>query len=512
MIRKIGTGAGALLTAVLAVLLTLGLSAGCEGELATGDEAQAGPTPRYIPGDCEGPLPGGLAVECGTVRVPERRGNPTSPEIAVQVARIRPRDAAGEVVPVAYLAGPAGASGVASALYYAGWTPDASLRALLARRTIVAIDLRGTGGSSPSLRCPGVRVAALPGTAAGIDPDTAAALSECRARLSAARVAPSAYGTAAAADDVEAVRRALGGAPWDLVGSGYGARVALEVIRRHPAGVRAAVLDSVLPPEVDLLGEEGPAAARALAAMAARCAGDPTCRAAHPDPLGALDALIERLDGAPVEVGTHGGAVVLTGAALARAVLAQLAEPGAAARLPERLAEAGAGDYGFFAAVLGAPRGEGSLGAHLSVMCAEALPASSRAAIEARAATVPGAASRTLVSRFYPLVCPLWAVPDAPAALRDPVQGSLPLLLLAGSHDPLVPPGWARRVAAGFPGARVVELADQGHALLRVRCPAEIAAAFLADPTKEPTKDPAGDPAGGAGACAPALQPAASSR
>jgi pimeloyl-ACP methyl ester carboxylesterase len=112
--------------------------------------------------------------------------------------------------------------------------------------------------------------------------------------------------------------------------------------------------------------------------------------------------------------------------------------------------------------------------------------ASSRGAIEARAATLPAPVRRALTSRFYPLVCPLWAVPEAPAALREPARGGLPLLLLSGAHDPISSPEWARRVAGGFPGARVLEIADQGHGLLRAPCPAEIAAGFLADPGRPP--------------------------
>jgi pimeloyl-ACP methyl ester carboxylesterase len=468
---------------------------GCEGDLRV--EEPPPMIPRFFPGSCEASLPAGISVECGTVRVPERRGDPASPEIAVRLAVIRARDGSPDAPRAAYLAGPAGSSGVASAIYYAGWTPDASLRALLATRTLVAIDLRGTGGSSPSLRCEGVRVAALPGSADRVDPDTEQAVAACRARLSDGRVSPAAYGTAAAAEDVEAIRLMLGGQRWDLVGSGYGARVALEVMRRYPAGVRAAVLDSVIPPDVDQLAEEAPAAARALEVMATRCGRDPTCQAAYPDPLGALAAVIGRLTAEPVEIASHGGPVVLTGAAFARAVLAQLQEPGGASRLPERLYQAQAGEYGFFAAVLAAPRAEGSLGAHLSVMCGEALRATSRASIEARAAPLPLAARAALASRFYPLICPIWAVPQAPAVLREAVRGSVPLLLLSGSHDPLSPPAWSRQVAAGFAAARAVELADQGHALLRAPCPAAMAAGFLEDPAGPVPADCAALPAAG---------------
>jgi pimeloyl-ACP methyl ester carboxylesterase len=450
----------------------------CEGDLEPAPPAP----PAFAPADCPTMAPPGIEVECGTVRVPERPGHPAEVSLAVALIRARGAPPPGQLA--AFLAGPPGASGIAYAFYYAGWSLDASLRALLARRTLVAIDLRGTGGSRPDLRCPGLRVAALPETTTALDPGTAAGLDECRARLGG--IPLETYGTAQAAGDVEAVRLALGGARWDLIGIDYGARVALEVIRRHTGGVRAAVLDSAVPPDADLLAEEGPNAAHALERLAARCAASPDCQNSHPDPLGVLAGLITRLDAAPVEVSTHGGSVRLTGAALSRAVLQELQEPGGASRLPARLAEADAGSYGYFAAVLGAPRGEGSLGLHLSVMCSEALPRSSRAAIESWPATLSPVLRPALAARFYALACPLWPIPAAAATLALPVRGPTPVMVLAGGHDPLTAPGWPAAVAAGFSTGGIVPFSDMGHGLLRSPCPAAVAATFLEDPTRTP--------------------------
>ena len=458
------------------------LTLACEGELSREREPAPPAPPAFTPAGCPSMPPPGIDVECGTVRVPERPGHPA--EISLAVALIRARGAPPPKQLAAFLTGPPGASGIAYAFYYAGWSLDASLRALLARRTLVAIDPRGTGGSRPDLRCPGLGVAALPETTTALDPGTAAALDECRARLGG--VALEAYGTAHAAGDVESVRLALGASRWDLIGVDYGARVALEVIRRHAGGVRAAVLDSAAPPDADLLAEEGSNAARALERLAARCAATLPCQVTHPDPLGVLAGLVTRLDATPVEVSTHGGSVVLTGAALLRAVLQELQEPGGAARLPARLAEADAGSYGYFAAVLGAPRGEGSLGLHLSVVCSEALPRSSRAAIETWPANLPPVLRPALTARFYALACPHWPVPAAPAALALPVRAPTPVMLLAGGHDPLTAPDWPAAVAAGFSTGGIVPFADMGHALLRSRCPATLAATFLEDPTRAP--------------------------
>ena len=52
------------------------------------------------------------------------------------------------------------------------------------------------------------------------------------------------YTSAEAADDIEDLRVALGYSQLNLYALSYGTRLALTVARRHPASVRAMVLDS----------------------------------------------------------------------------------------------------------------------------------------------------------------------------------------------------------------------------------------------------------------------------
>ena len=137
-------------------------------------------------------------------------------------------------------------------------------------------------------------------------------------------MAPPAYGTEAAADDVEAVRQALQLGSYDLVGSAHGARVALEVMRRHPQAVRAVVLDSLTPPDVDALAEEGPSLERALARAFGECAAIPDCQTRYPDPAAALAEVVARLQADPVEASSHGGSVTLDGRTFVQAVASLL--------------------------------------------------------------------------------------------------------------------------------------------------------------------------------------------
>ena len=56
----------------------------------------------------------------------------------------------------------------------------------------------------------------------------------------------SAFDTRSAALDLRAIRKALDLPQWNLMGTSYGGRLALDAMRVDPEGVRAAVLNSPL--------------------------------------------------------------------------------------------------------------------------------------------------------------------------------------------------------------------------------------------------------------------------
>src|SRR5436190_437555 len=87
------------------------------------------------------------------------------------------------------------------------------------------------------------------------------ALAAPAAATCAARLGPAAhlYTTAAFADDLDAVRAALGLRKVSLYGVSYGTYAALAYARRHPGGVEQLILDSVLDQQLadDRFGLEG---------------------------------------------------------------------------------------------------------------------------------------------------------------------------------------------------------------------------------------------------------------
>ena len=105
--------------------------------------------------------------------------------------------------------------------------------------TLVAFDNRGTGQSGV-LRCPG-----LQGVTVATAEQEAAHARDCADQIGPARVF---YATRDHAEDIEAVRRALGLGRIGLYGVSYGTKLAMAYALAHPEGVERLLLDSVVVP------------------------------------------------------------------------------------------------------------------------------------------------------------------------------------------------------------------------------------------------------------------------
>src|SRR4051812_49295250 len=184
-------------------------------------------------------LPG---ARCGTVTVPLDRANPSAGTIDIAYALVphtdTSRPALGTIAPNP---GGPGDSTIANAGLY-----TTALAPLRTRRDLLLIDPRGTGRSG-ALSCPSV---------AAHDPLT---LDQTLiGTLCAQALGPRAslYGTAAAADDIDAVRTALGVDKLDLWGDSYGTFLMPVYAARHPTHVRSIVLDGAFPIASDRWGRD----------------------------------------------------------------------------------------------------------------------------------------------------------------------------------------------------------------------------------------------------------------
>lgn len=434
-------------------------------------------------------------VECGVLTVPERRDGRSERVVRVAVSVLRQRGLDPAPDPILLLPGPAWHGHLAAT---EAWL-DSGLRQ---RRDLILVDPRGTGFSEPSLDCPDIRQLQDELRAVELPPEEiarrfTAAGASCRDRLIAAGADLSAYDHAAAAADLEDLRRALGIAEWNVYGIGHGTRLALTLLRDHPEAVRSAVLDSVVPPQVDEF-RLADRIAVSMATISAGCAAEPACREAFVDLEGDVARLVENLNAEPIVVEIPhpitgaptkqllNGDLVGAGFLQAQAVTDLIPVlPLTARELLRRNEEivavlaggivAGPGEIGPF-----------NQGAAYSVRCRDeaAFADPEQALRDSEALPWLSGLFRRASEQA---VCADWPIGEPDPLEREPVHSNVPALLLAGEYDSLTPPAWSRAAAASLSRSTLVEFQRVGHAPSRhLPCAIEIRDAFIAEPGRTP--------------------------
>ena len=204
----------------------------------------------------EAPVTATAPAVCGTLEVPEDRSNPSGRMIGLRVAVIPAEADTPEPDAFFALAGGPGRAGTA----FFGWLPGL-FADVHASRDIVLVDQRGTGGSNALVLPPMPDTTGL--SQAEVDAHLQTWSDDWQASIEAD---PRQYTSSVAADDLDAVREALGYDLIDLYGPSYGATLAQYYIRQHPDHVRVAIMDGGTPLDVHgtrAHGRQQPGGARA---------------------------------------------------------------------------------------------------------------------------------------------------------------------------------------------------------------------------------------------------------
>jgi len=345
--------------------------------------------------------------------------------------------------------------------------------------TLVAYDDRGTG-SSGLISCPGLQAAP---TTAPTDQQTQLA-ADC-----AQTIGPTSqfYSTADHAEDLDAVRQAIGADTIALFGVSYGTKLALAYALAHPDKVNRILLDSVVPSDLP-----DPYAADVLHEMpntlSAYCPGT-TCRAATPSFSADVVALANRIEDKPMSAkvlqpnGTL-KTVTINGETLLSTIIEADLDPGLAAQLPAAI----------HAARLGSTRPLGrvfDLTSRTSSLAAEDLSFGLYAATTCDDGRFPWAVDTPLDQRPAALQAAVAALPagtlgpfgpwaarlgtaqfclDWPGAGGRPLGAGplpdVPMLALSGGLDLRTPTAGANAVAALFPQGHVLVVPGVGHSVL----------------------------------------------
>ncbi len=393
----------------------------------------------------------GLPARCGTLAVPESRTVSYGRSIALHFVAVEPRRRP-ERDPVFAIAGGPGQSSIDA--YRGGFAANGFLRAANRERAVVLLDQRGAGASSP-LRCDLVSDRAM--MFADLFPT--ATVARCRSALAASHDL-NAYGTDAATDDLDALRKSLGYGKIVLYGGSYGTDVALVYLRRHGASAAAAVLEGVAPPQLLLPLPFPQGAQRAFDDLAASCHNESACNRKFPHFAREFESMLGRArsGGIPVEGGTISFQV------LADAMRHAMYDEYTASYLPLIVHRWAAGDSAPLAKTVtflaNGITGSLAMGMNLSITCAESMPF-----IDERTAAAAAAGTFMGTSRYdaQRAACAIWNVRPAPETFLRPIESSVPVLMIGGAADPATPPQFGARTLAGLPNGRQILVPHGGH-------------------------------------------------
>lgn len=363
---------------------------------------------------------------------------------------------------------------------------------------LVVYDQRGVGLSQPALDCPELQrlrreLLPLPLPTEEAYRRVRDATRACHDRIKAAGMDLRRFTTALNAGDAADLMLAMGLDRWDLYGVSYGTRVALEMMRRVPQHLRAVVLDSPYPPEVNAELADAWLLQRAFELYERICelAGD--CSETPAQLREMLEQAFARVERESIKLSVRDPgtgrdiAVVYDHEDLAWLLFEAMYQWDAIPTLPESVRALTDGRLDVHMRSLIQDSIDTLLDDAISdavassVDCHDGGPVDLREA-ERQLRLYPRAADIKRLDWQYH-ACRYWDSGESPAAFRAPVVSDVPTLLLAGEYDPVTPPEWAELAARHLSAARVFVFPAVGHGVLDSHvCAADLVRAFLEDP------------------------------
>ncbi len=421
-----------------------------------GDAGQLTLMPYIVKTDLFGPESERFrfAAELGRLLVPENRSKSDSELIELSFIRIKSRSPS-LAPPLVVLAGGPGVPGSEWARFNA-FTPW--FEELGSFCDVILLDQRGTGLSNPRLDC--LQRWMLPLDQPG-DRETFLRIADERCREAAVfwreqGIDLAGYNTLESADDIDAVRQALGLERINLYGASYGSHLALATLRRHGEHVERAILALVEGPDQTIKLPKN--AQRQLLLLSQLVNEDVRLQQAIPDLIALMGLVMSRLEEQPIESSVFDKATgehtrVVMGKFDLQLVTARgLGDQSFLRQLPKRYYAMSRGDYSWLAEEVLKLRTD-----WIGNAMAYCMDSASGVSVE-RMAQIQHEASASLLGDVmdlpFPYIASAWGIPDLGAQFRSPVVSDVPALFVSGSLDGRTPSSNLEEILPGFPGGR----------------------------------------------------------
>lgn len=485
---------GKSLSRTILLIVLISLLAGCKKADPNAAIYEAlGYTPTFKTADCQFDVPAGYDVVCGYVTVPEDRSQPKGATLRLHTAIFKSTSPDPAPDPVVHLYGGPGGSLLDSAAFYL----DAGGDDILKSRDYILFSQRGTRYAEPFLDCPGSTELAWEVAEKGLnyaerEARNVAFILACQKDLQAQGINLTAYNTIENAADVNDLRLALGYKQINLYGVSYGARLALTVLRDHPAAVRSAIIDSGYTMHVDINAEVALSAACAFDLIFTSCAADPACQSTYPDLETTFYRVVDMLNDNPVRVALSRGTVFIDGDNMMDLIFSSLYTiygKDGVTQIPEMLTIADQDNLSDLAPAFEIMFAEDNFseGMYYSIFCREEVSSDTQEVASALAADLPEQIRAHYMSPALPAICEMWEVGKEEASEKEPVVSDIPVLVLTGQYDPITPPAYNKTIAETLSNSFFYEIPGIGHGAMRgSACALDIGLQFLENPTTEP--------------------------
>lgn len=348
-------------------------------------------------------------------------------------------------------------------------------------RDVVLVDIRGTGDSD-AVEC---KLTAEEDYTRSLEQQTAQSVQDlkaCRKRMEHRQ--PHHYFTPVLADDLDAVRAALGYETISVYGGSYGTRLAMEYARRHDAHVHALVLDGVAPAELALPWHYAETFEASWNKIADYCEQDETCKRRFPEFRSSLRRLKEQVAQNPDQVFNltipsrdRKAPITLDPRNVPQLYFPASYSPMTWTLLPLAIDKALKGEWEATFGLLD----QGDMFqlepvVLFSIACNEDKRRWRPQERDAMNKTVLGDVQLSL----YESVCPIFeSEHPLPKSYFDPIVSNKPTLFLSGEADPVTPPAWADKAREGFENSIALTVPFTGHITVNTRCLQNIVNAFL---------------------------------